>query len=413
MTAEKIGNSVKNNIVGSGRINALAAIDALFYQGPTNLTADLDGENVTLNWVAAQQATSYSVYRDGLRIANELTSTTYTDHLNYGGKYTYYINATLGNGNTSLPSNYITIEKEVVVETEVINATRVELSWNMPSSIFDSFESGDFYQNMWINDASYPWVITSSDVHSGSYCAKSTNMGMFTKSELSLGVSVPVSCVVSYYARISCFPLNAGGFLIDNVQYGETLKDEVPWRQYIVKLSPGNHLLKWKYINQLSEGGYENAFYIDDITVGNIFDVYRANCNDDEGVLVASNVTASEYVDYQWASLPIGQYKYGISYDGGYTIAWSDCIEKDYESVAEASEKEISLYPNPVRDELTIECVDIQIVTVVNMLGEIIFDKEVNSDKITMQLTDYQAGMYFVNILSGKGMATKKITVLR
>ncbi len=140
LTAVKTGNFKKNNLTGSGRIDALAAINALFYHGPTNLTADFDGENVNLSWEVPEQVSSCEVYRDGLRIANGLTTTTYTDHLNYGGSYTYYITAALDNGITTLPSNYVNVEKTVEIEAEVINNQRVELSWNMPNSIVDGFE---------------------------------------------------------------------------------------------------------------------------------------------------------------------------------------------------------------------------------------------------------------------------------
>ena len=279
LTATRAGNNKKDNRVGAGRIDALAAIDALFFHGPTNLTANLTGSTVALQWEAPADAVTFEVYRDGLRIANNITETTYIDHLTYANTYTYYVTAVHSNGFTTLPSNYVRIVKEVEIEAEVINNQRVALSWNMPNNIVDGFESGDFYQNMWLNDATSPWVITNNNPNSGNCCAKSTNQGMFSTSSLGLAVNVPATSVVSYYAHISCFPLNGGGFFIDNVQQGETIKDEVPWTQYSFALSPGNHLLEWKYGNQLSEGDYENVFYIDDITVGSPFKIYRDDCS--------------------------------------------------------------------------------------------------------------------------------------
>ena len=392
LTAVKIGNYKKNNLTGSGRIDALAAVNALFYHGPTNLTADFDGETVVLNWEAPTQASSYNVYRDGLRIANGLTTTTYTDHLNYGGNYTYYITAELDNGITTLPSNYVNIEKTVEVEAEVINNQRVELSWNMPNSIVDGFESGDFYQNMWLNDATSPWVISNTNPSTGNYCAKSTNQGMFSSSSLRLAVNVPITCVVSYQARISCFPLNGGGFFIDNVQQGETIKDEVPWTSYSFALSPGNHLLEWKYGNQLAEGDYDNAFYIDDITVGNPFNIYRDNCTGDNPELIAENVAEAHYVDDGWDALPIGQYRYGISNDGGLHISWSDCLDKTVMAVEE-----------------TTETSEIRHITIINTLGQVVYDANANKDNSKTILERFPEGIYFVRIMTGKGVTTKKI----
>ena len=413
LTSVRVGNTMKTNRVGSGRIDALAAINALFHHGPTNLTADFDGEQVILNWTAAPEGISYDVYRDGMRIANNLTATTYTDHINYAGSYTYYIIAHLENDLTSLPSNYLTLTKAVEIEAEVINNMRVSLSWNLPAGVYDGFESGDFYQNMWINDATSPWVITTTQPNEGSYCAKSTNTGMFTNSKISLAVNLPTSSVVSYYARVSCFPLNGCGFFIDNVQYGETLKDEVPWTRYTVAIGPGNHILEWKYANQLTEGEYDNAFYIDDITVGTPFEIYRANCDGSNSILIASNVAQPNYVDYGWDALPIGQYKYGISTDGGNTIAWSECLEKDVMGVNELDGLEANVYPNPANDQLTVECVGAKRVTIVSMTGETLYEAEVGANKVVLSLSEYPSGMYFVRIQSDEGCFIKKFCIVR
>lgn len=392
LTAARAGNSKKDNRVGAGRIDALAAVNALFFHGPNNLSADFDGTTVTLQWEAPAQATSYEVYRDGLRIANSINETTYTDHLNYANTYTYYVTALLDNGITTLPSNYVKVVKEVEIATEVINNQRVDLTWNMPNSLFDGFESGDFYQNMWLNDATSPWVITNNNPHDGSYCAQSTNQAMFSTSSLSLAVNIPATSVVSYYARISCFPLNGGGFFIDNVQQGETIKDEVPWTRYSFAISPGNHLLEWKYGNQLSEGDYDNAFYIDNITVGNPFSVYRDDCTGSSPELIASDVAQAHYVDYGWDALPIGQYKYGISNDYGISIVWSDCLNKTVMAVEEATETS-----------------NIKRITIINTLGQVIYDAKVNRDDSASILERLPQGIYLVNLLTDNGVITKKV----
>lgn len=392
LTAASAGNSMKNNIVGAGRIDALAAIDALFHHGPTNLTADLAGSYVDLNWTAADNATYYELYRDGLRIANNLVSTTYTDHLTYAGKYTYYVKAHLDNDMTTLPSNYVLVERGINVQAEEINQTKVALNWDMPNCIYDGFESGDLYQNMWINDGTSPWEVTMQEPNSGSYCVKSTNKAMFSTSKISLGVNVSVTSKVSYYAKIDCFPLNGGGFFIDNVQYGEKLKDKVPWTKFTVTLGPGNHLLEWKYANQLTEGDYENEFYIDDITVGNPYDIYRAHCDGSNETMIASAVVNAEYIDNGWVSLPIGQYKYGVSIDGGHTIYWSDCIDKTTMAVDE-----------------NMEVTDIRRITVINTLGQVIYDAETDRDNSVSILERFPEGVYVVRLVTEKGLVTKKI----
>ena len=393
LTATPAGNSKKDNRVGAGRIDALAAVNALFHHGPTNLTADLSGNYVDLNWTAAANANYYTVYRDGMSIANNVTSNTFTDHLDYAGKYTYYVKAHLNNDIVTLPSNFVNIDKEIDIQLEVINQTKVALTWDMPNCIYDGFETGNLYQNMWINDGTNPWEVTMQEPNSGSYSVRSTNKTMFSTSKISLAVNVPTTCVVNYYAKISCFPLNGGGFFIDNVQHGETLKDIVPWTRFTVALSPGNHLLEWKYGNQLTEGDYENAFYIDDITVGNAYDIYRANCDGSEQTLIASAVTNAQYIDNGWVALPIGQYKYGVSIDGGYSIYWSDCIEKTTVGVDEIS-----------------EMAHIRHITIVNALGQVVYEANTDKDDSAAVLERLPQGVYVINFLTDKGLVSKKVS---
>ena len=414
LTAAIAGNSIKNNITGSGRIDALAAVNALFHHGPTNLTADLSGNYVDLNWTAASNATSYTVYRDGIAVANNLTATTYTDHLTYAGKYTYFVKAHLSNNIVTLPSNFVIIDKAFDIQTEVINETKVALMWDMPDCVYDGFESGGLYQNMWINDGTNPWEVTMADANSGSYSVRSTNKTNFSTSKITLALNVPVTCVVNYYAAINCFPLNGGGFFIDNVQHGETLKDIVPWTRYTVSLSPGNHLLEWKYGNQLTEGDYENSFYIDDITVGNAYDIYRANCDGSGQTLIAEAVINAQFIDNDWVTLPIGQYKYGVSIDGGYTIYWSDCIDKDYQGVEEIDFADVTIYPNPANNLIRIDVetrliASVQRIDIYNVTGQMV----ITSTKTEINVSDLESGIYFVNILTDKGCVTKKISVVR
>lgn len=412
LTAVNIGYSFKNNQTGAGRIDALAAVNALFFHGPTNLIAVLNEDNVELNWTAAENADYYEVYRDGLRIANNLTSTTYTDHLTYAGKYKYYVKAHLNNDMTTLPSNYVVVDKMLDIQIAVINETKVSLSWHMPAGIYDGFESGDLYQNMWINDAGSPWEITMDNPHSGWYCVRSTNKTMFSSSKITLGVTTPVSCVVSYYAKIDCTPLNGGGFFIDNVQHGETINGSKPWTKYTFTLGPGNHLLDWKYGNQLALEGYENSFYIDDITVGNAYDIYRANCDGTDMTLIADDETTPYFTDNDWVTLPIGQYKYGVCINNGSSIYWSECIDKDYQGLDENVIADVAVYPNPAHDYIRVEtqnCAFLQRIDVYNVTGQLV----ISSTETEINVSELESGVYFVNILTEKGVFVKKITVSR
>ena len=215
---------------------------------------------------------------------------------------------------------------------------------------------------------------------------------MGSSSSIKLAVNIPVTCVISYDAKIDCTPLNGGGFLIDNVQQGETIKDKVPWTRYSFTLSPGTHLLEWRYANQLALEGYENAFYVDNITVGNPFNVYRDNCISSTPELIAEKVAMAQYVDYGWDTLPIGQYKYGISNDEGLTIAWSECLPKNFMAISE-----------------TQEVSTLRRITIINALGQVIYDVSTSTDNSNTILEKLPQGVYVVNLLTDDGMISKKV----
>jgi hypothetical protein len=164
----------------------------------------------------------------------------------------------------------------------------------------------------------------------------------------------------------------------------------VPWTNYSVSLAPGNHILEWKYANQLAEGDYDNAFYIDDITVGNIFSVVRADCDGNNTVLIASNLSEAEYVDYSYEHLGEGNYKYGVKIQGSDTVYWSDCIE--YVSVPEIESLK-----------------NIRRITVVTTLGQVLYDGNASEDISTKLLHNYPSGIYIVTLHTDQGVVTKKV----
>lgn len=75
-----------------------------------------------------------------------------------------------------------------------------------------------------------------------------------------------------------------------------------------------------------------------------------------------------------------------------------------------ASEHQISVYPNPVKDIMTIDSdSDYTKITVYNLLGQQILTKSVASNKNTIDVSNLNAGTYFVRLDSGRDVKTVKI----
>ena len=100
---------------------------------PTNLTVTLEGRTSVLTWNMANNAVSYSIYRDGLLIANT-TNTTYSDiDLSYG-TYAYYVKSVDSNGAKSSPTTTVTVSVQPLATNLTItkNSNNAILNWTEP-----------------------------------------------------------------------------------------------------------------------------------------------------------------------------------------------------------------------------------------------------------------------------------------
>ena len=72
-----------------------------------------------------------------------------------------------------------------------------------------------------------------------------------------------------------------------------------------------------------------------------------------------------------------------------------------------------SLYPNPTDGNVTIEAEGMQRLTVVNELGQVVYDAEVNNETETLNMSQFGAGVYMIRIYTENGMGVKRVSVIR
>ncbi len=70
---------------------------------------------------------------------------------------------------------------------------------------------------------------------------------------------------------------------------------------------------------------------------------------------------------------------------------------------------EISLYPNPTTDKIIISGLNISHVSVLNLLGETVTTKEVNTSQLEIDLSNQPTGIYFIQIISEEKQTVKQI----
>lgn len=153
-----------------------------------------------------------------------------------------------------------------------LGSDEVEVMWSwdeiVPQAIVIDFETGDFSQGNFKNDATFPWEITQ-DAYEGNYAIKSTNAGNDgTEPLIELTVEVPYDGMVGFYHKVeSEWGYDGGLFYIDgNVKGSAT--GITGWAYHEAAVSAGVHTYSWEYYkdNYGDEGDIgADSYWIDNI----------------------------------------------------------------------------------------------------------------------------------------------------
>ena len=88
-----------------------------------------------------------------------------------------------------------------------------------------------------------------------------------------------------------------------------------------------------------------------------------------------------------------------------YVTASVDAVNENSDNVA--------LYPNPTKGNVTIEATGMSRITVVSVLGQVVYDTEVSEDTYVMNMSQFTAGMYMVRVYTESGVTVKRVTVMQ
>ena len=90
-----------------------------------------------------------------------------------------------------------------------------------------------------------------------------------------------------------------------------------------------------------------------------------------------------------------------------------DYVMVDIVSIDENGVKGMMIYPNPTKDKVMISAESIERITIIDAMGRAVADNIVNSDNETINMSQYDAGVYMIRIVTKSGVAVKRITVVR
>ena len=152
------------------------------------------------------------------------------------------------------------------------------------------------------------------------------------------------------------------------------------------------------------------------------YNVYRSTDNETYEMIgsvpYVEGQTYYEYVDAPGA----GSYYYQVRalYDNdcesepapAFDDPTHDYVTASVDAVNENSDN-VALYPNPTKGNVTIEAAGMSRITVVSVLGQVVYDTEVSEDTYVMNMSQFTAGMYMVRVYTESGVTVKRVTVMQ
>ncbi|MBQ5689668.1 MAG: T9SS type A sorting domain-containing protein, partial [Bacteroidales bacterium] len=80
--------------------------------------------------------------------------------------------------------------------------------------------------------------------------------------------------------------------------------------------------------------------------------------------------------------------------------------------VGENAENNIGIYPNPANEKINIEAQNIEKVSIMNVMGQTVYETSVNDDNMVIDVNEFPAGLYMIHVVTDQYETTKRISVV-
>ena len=427
---------------------------------PTNVTAAVNEQNVTLNWSAVSPANSYKVYRNNRMIAQGITGTTYTDNNLPPGTYTYEV-STVYNGLESPRSTAAsaTILAPLSVTVTVSDSIYVPNTTGITLTADASGSSGN-YTYSWTpaNVVSNPNAVSNPTTQTTTASPGTTTTYTCTITCDGQSVSDSVTVIVvtppqwfhvlqdGQTHKINLEWIEAAHADSYNIyRAGELIAEGITGLSYTDNFQGVGHIIyqiRSSYQGYLSEPKDASTFIY--IAPENVQAEYIWYGGD---YFVRISWTKSESLDFDF-----GNFRVYRSIDGGsnyeivgyvanennvytfifddtevepgetyfyYVIAYYTLYEHEaatgpvsclVTSIGESVAKP-EFFPNPTAGKVTVKAEGMERITIVNNLGQTLYQANIDTSETTLDLTPFGKGMYFIMIQTAQGATTQRIVV--
>ena len=259
------------------------------------------------------------------------------------------------------PDNYIVTHKVHVTESSTFSFWACAQDASYPFEHFGVAVSSGSQTNP--NDFTMlnEWTLSAKDSRNGTWYQYTTDLSAYAGQEVYIAIR-HFNCTDQFY-------LNVDDLEFSNGSKGTT-----------------------------SVTGILGTFIIRD---GESYDIVPGDTNSYTDV-------APDHIDHE--------YNLRVIYDGeesDFTHFAMSCEEivlvSDPTNVDENNCNRISVFPNPAIDAVTIQCEDIQQVTIFNSIGQMMFTSEANGNQLQIDLSDFPAGYYFIQTRNTQGVMMQKM----
>jgi hypothetical protein len=196
------------------------------------------------------------------------------------------------------------------------------------------------------------------------------------------------------------------------------------WVARTVELPAGTQYVAFRHYNS-----YDcNYLLIDDVTInversaGNrddivSYNIYRSEDGVDYELIATVDGDVTEYFDTPEA----GTYYYQVTAlyaDGCESAPAVSGIDPEVNYVMvgvtgiDENNINVALFPNPTKGNVTIQAKGMNHITVVSVLGQVVFDTELDQDEYIMNMAQFNTGLYMVRVYTNEGVTVKRVTVM-
>jgi len=417
------------------------ADEGLGLMAPQNLTAVSEGPSVRLSWTVPTENNRFTVYRGSRMLQSEVVGYSYLDdNIMRSGTYSYHVENNSGELSTWHPEDvvYATAMNYYCEPPQNLAGTydgngHVALTWEAPQFLGNgmmAYDNNQFTEQLGSN--SHKWGIKIEPTNLAYFEGHPlTHIEMFDCAVGHYTYSIYNGELVNNNTLIYTQQHDMEGtyewvrFALDEaVSYNATLplwicvatsgstQPPIPCCEYVGE--PNSCLIKsgtfWKPVTSFGQ---------------NLSWLLRAYTTPAEGRSFSYNLYwgpeegGEEQMVLGYDGLTVTEASYNTTENMRYNVTaiW-DGRETEFSNtvflgpsvgVDEAGWQAYTLFPNPVKAQLTLQGIEMQHVSIYSVAGQLVYDLDVRGDQVVIDMESLPAGLYLVKVFTGQGTQVAKV----